>query len=50
VDFYHHAGWDAAALDDYRNRYGGYGKMIYRLPQQFRRLRDGQHLRIGEHH
>jgi glyoxylase-like metal-dependent hydrolase (beta-lactamase superfamily II) len=50
VDFYHHAGWDTAALDDYRNRYGGYRKMIYRLPQHFRRLRDGQHLRIGEHH
>lgn len=49
VDFYQRAGWDAGALEEYRQRYGGYGKMIHPLPQQYRRLRDGQTLRIGEH-
>lgn len=49
VDFYRRAGWDAAAMENFRNRYGGYGKMIHPLPQHYRRLRDGQTLRIGEH-
>jgi len=49
VDFYHRAGWNAAALDDLRQRYGGYGKKIYPMPPQYRRLRDGQTLRIGAH-
>jgi glyoxylase-like metal-dependent hydrolase (beta-lactamase superfamily II) len=49
VDFYRRAGWSAAALDDLRRRYGGYGKMISTLPQKYRRLRDGQTLRIGQH-
>lgn len=49
VEFYRRAGWSAEALDDFRQRYGGYGKMITRLPQSYRRLRDGQVLRIGQH-
>jgi glyoxylase-like metal-dependent hydrolase (beta-lactamase superfamily II) len=49
MDFYRRAGWDAIALEAYRNRYGGYGKMIYPLPQNFHRLRDGQTLHIGAH-
>ncbi|PNB73510.1 MBL fold metallo-hydrolase [Pseudomonas sp. GW456-E7] len=49
VNFYHRAGWDAAALEDYRRRYGRYGRIIHPLPQQYCRLRDGQTLRIGEH-
>jgi glyoxylase-like metal-dependent hydrolase (beta-lactamase superfamily II) len=49
VDFYRRAGWDAAALDHYRARFGGFGEMISPLAQRYRRLRDGQALRIGEH-
>jgi glyoxylase-like metal-dependent hydrolase (beta-lactamase superfamily II) len=49
VNFYRRAGWDAGALGDYRRRYGGYGTFIHPLPQQYRRLRDGQTLHIGEH-
>lgn len=49
VDFYRRAGWDEAALEHYQKRFGGFGKMISPLPQRYRRLRDGQVLRIGDH-
>lgn len=49
VNFYRRAGWDAAALAHYQAHFDGFGKMISPLPQSYRRLRDGQTLRIGEH-
>jgi len=48
-DFYRRAGWDEVALDGYRRRFGRAGRMISRLPRSYRRLQDGESLRIGTH-
>lgn len=47
VRFYRAAGWDEDALDAYRVRFGGFGKAISRLPDAYRRLSDGETIRIG---
>ncbi len=47
--FYRAAGWDQAALDHYHSRFGGFGKMLYPLPDSFRRLTDGEEIMIGDH-
>jgi glyoxylase-like metal-dependent hydrolase (beta-lactamase superfamily II) len=49
VAFYREAGWDVAALDAYRARFGNFGKHIYALPDSYRRIEDGQVIRIGGH-
>jgi glyoxylase-like metal-dependent hydrolase (beta-lactamase superfamily II) len=49
IEFYHRAGWGAAALEGYRARFGNFGKFIHALPDSFRRLQDGEELRIGAH-
>lgn len=49
VRFYRAAGWDDAAIARYQERFGGFGKMISPLPQGYRRLREGDSVRIGEH-
>ncbi|EKZ95370.1 MBL fold metallo-hydrolase [Cupriavidus metallidurans] len=49
LDFYRRAGWDDGALDGYRQRFGRAGRMISRLPRSYRRLNDGETLRIGAH-
>lgn len=49
VEFYRRAGWGEAALETYRARFGNFGKHIHALPDSFRRLRDGEVLRIGAH-
>ncbi len=48
-DFYRRAGWDDAALEQYRARFGGFGKGVYRLPDSYRRIEDGETIRIGAH-
>lgn len=45
--FYRRAGWDEEAIDAYRARFGGFGRNVYALPESYRRLRDGDRLRIG---
>ncbi|MGE8419047.1 MBL fold metallo-hydrolase [Pseudomonas sp. Hg5Tf] len=49
VNFYRRAGWNAVAIENYRLRFGGFGRYISTMPQGYRRLRDGDTLRIGEH-
>jgi glyoxylase-like metal-dependent hydrolase (beta-lactamase superfamily II) len=49
VRFYRAAGWDEAALEYYRARFGGFGKAVYALPDSYRRVLDGEELRIGDH-
>lgn len=49
VEFYRRAGWDADALETYRARFGGFGRHVYQLPDSYRRLVDGEVLRIGAH-
>lgn len=47
--FYKAAGWDEDALENYRARFGGFGKAIYQLPDSYRRLDDKEEFRIGAH-
>ena len=47
--FYRAAGWDEDALENYRARFGGFGKAIYQLPDSYRRLDDKEEFRIGAH-
>ena len=49
LDFYRAAGWDEAVLAQYAARFGGFGRMIHPLPDAYRRISDGQRLRIGAH-
>lgn len=47
--FYRRAGWDADAIETYRTRFGNFGKMTYALPESYRRVHDGETIRIGAH-
>ncbi|MCY0852723.1 MBL fold metallo-hydrolase [Cupriavidus sp. D39] len=49
VIFYRRAGWDDDAIEVYRTYFGGFGKYVYALPDSYRRVRDGEELRIGGH-
>ncbi len=48
LDFYHACGWDEAALEMYRDRFGGFGRALHPLPDSFQRLSDGDTVRIGD--
>ncbi|HVW68435.1 MAG TPA: MBL fold metallo-hydrolase [Steroidobacteraceae bacterium] len=47
IRFYRASGWDEAALEDYKARFGGFGKHVYPLPDSYRRVVDGEELLIG---
>lgn len=47
VRFYRKAGWTEDDIENYRARFGGFGKMIHQLPDSYQRLKDGELLRIG---
>lgn len=49
IGFYRRCGWPEEALDVYRARFGGFGKYIHALPDSYRRIVDGERLRIGAH-
>ena len=49
MNFFAAAGWDEEALENYKTRFGGFGKAIYQLPDSFRRLNDGEEFKIGAH-
>jgi len=48
IEFYRTAGWDIEAIQRYRDKFGSFGKMIYPLPASYRRIKDGELLRIGD--
>jgi glyoxylase-like metal-dependent hydrolase (beta-lactamase superfamily II) len=48
VRFYRAAGWTEEALEHYKARFGGFGKAVHALPDSYRRVHDGEALRIGE--
>ena len=47
TEFYRRAGWGVAAIENYRVRFGNFGKYIHALPDSYRRLRDAEELKIG---
>ncbi len=49
IRFYQEAGWDEDAIEHYRARFGNFGKTTYALPESYRRIRDGERIRIGDH-
>lgn len=49
IAFYRRAGWDERSIDNYRVRFGNFGKMTSRLPDSYRRLCDGETILIGDH-
>jgi glyoxylase-like metal-dependent hydrolase (beta-lactamase superfamily II) len=49
VRFYRAAGWDEAALEHYKARFGGFGKAVHALPDSYRRVVEGEELLINGH-
>ena len=49
IRFYKAAGWDEAPIENYRSRFGGFGRGLYPLPDSYHRLSEGDEVRIGEH-
>jgi len=49
VAFYRLAGWGDDAIETYRARFGNFGRHIHALPDSYRRLKEGDELRIGAH-
>jgi glyoxylase-like metal-dependent hydrolase (beta-lactamase superfamily II) len=47
VQFYRAAGWDEDALDSYKVRFGGFGKMVSKMPDAYRRMEDGETIEIN---
>jgi len=48
-EFYRKAGWSKTAVESYWVRFGNFGKSIHALPDSYRRLLDGELIRIGAH-
>ena len=46
--FYRNAGFSDAQLRNYRERFGGFGRAIYRIPHSYTRLQQGEHVTIGD--
>jgi glyoxylase-like metal-dependent hydrolase (beta-lactamase superfamily II) len=47
IEFYRAAGWDDSAIGRYKAKFGSFGEMIYPLPASYRRISDGDTLRLG---
>ena len=47
VAFFKRAGWSEAAIENYQARFGKFGKYIHALPDSYRRIADGEDIKIG---
>lgn len=47
VRFYRAAGFSESAIEDYKTRFGGFGKGVYKLPNAYRRIQEGERIAIG---
>ena len=47
VTFFKRAGWSEAAIENYQARFGKFGKYIHALPDSYRRIADGEDIKIG---
>jgi glyoxylase-like metal-dependent hydrolase (beta-lactamase superfamily II) len=45
--FYRAAGFDDEQMEAYKTRFGGFGRGVYRLPNSYRRIQDGERIPIG---
>jgi glyoxylase-like metal-dependent hydrolase (beta-lactamase superfamily II) len=48
IRFYRAAGFPESAIEDYKTRFGGFGRAVYKLPNAYRRLQEGDRIEIGE--
>jgi glyoxylase-like metal-dependent hydrolase (beta-lactamase superfamily II) len=48
VRFYRAAGFPDDALEAYKTRFGGFGRGVYRLPNSYRRIQEGERIVVGE--
>jgi len=48
IRFYRAAGFPQEALEAYRTRFGGFGRAVYKLPNSYRRIQDGETIDIGD--
>ena len=46
--FYKASGWKSSDLEYYKARFGGFGKMVYALPDSYRRVSHGDQFLIGD--
>jgi len=46
--FYRAAGFPDSALEDYRTRFGGFGRGVYPVPNAYRRIQEGERIAIGK--
>ena len=49
IRFYAAAGFSGQELQDYRERFGFFGRLVSRLPESYVRIHDNNRLAIGEH-
>jgi glyoxylase-like metal-dependent hydrolase (beta-lactamase superfamily II) len=49
ISFLRRAGWSDAAIENYKARFGHFGKYIHTMPDSYRRMQDGEEIRIGAH-
>jgi len=47
--FYTAAGFEPTQMDFYHKMFGMFGKFVAELPESYRRIKEGDRLRIGEH-
>lgn len=47
IDFYRRAGWSEAQLENYKERFGGFGRGVWQMPDAFHRLSDGDTFEMG---
>jgi glyoxylase-like metal-dependent hydrolase (beta-lactamase superfamily II) len=47
IAFYRGAGWDEGFIEHYRTKFGYFGKQIYPLPSEYRRIVDQERIEIG---
>jgi glyoxylase-like metal-dependent hydrolase (beta-lactamase superfamily II) len=45
--FYRACGWDESAFEKYKTEFGRFGRVVYPLPDSYRRVLDGEALTIG---
>lgn len=47
IDFYVRAGWHEDAIENYKTRFGGFGRGVSQMPDSFHRLSDGDVIRLA---
>jgi glyoxylase-like metal-dependent hydrolase (beta-lactamase superfamily II) len=47
VRFYRAAGFAEDLIENYKTRFGGFGHGVYKLPNAYRRIREGDEIQIG---